>query len=163
MLPPQFPSAGLQPYARTVHRLEALALPPRNSSDNSAQTRMPGSLEQHRFYQEMLSAESLRGNFGPDWSEDELFSWMHPQRDERPPNYDHAEPRNRRDQANQQSVMRQNMDSLRQHIDSIRITRTTNTDVSPPEAPPPRRAWGMLLSVSACIFSSDFSFSLFSS
>ena len=70
-----------------------------------------------------------------DWSDDEFISWLFPTQDS-------AYPQSSRDPPSRRPTDRP------ANAETIRVTRTTDTTVSPPENSPPRRGWGGFFSFS---------------
>lgn len=99
------------------------------------------SYEQYRSAQEPdARADPAPSNVVIDWSDEDFISWLFHSQDQpqflSPPR---QPPRN----------------GLQSHPDVIRITRTTNTAVSPPDSSPPRRGWGMFLAFCPSIYYTD--------
>ncbi|KAF8912924.1 hypothetical protein CPB84DRAFT_1759882 [Gymnopilus junonius] len=103
-----------------------------SSSDGS---RPPWSTERRPPYlahsnRETLFSEDMSNNINIDWSDDDFISWLFPEQDS------HSLPP--RDLASQLPT------DPSANAETIRVTRTTNTTLSPAEHPPPRRGWARL-------------------
>lgn len=96
------------------------------STDSRLMT-SPSAIEQHRRHQEEMQLDAMASDAHIDWSDEQFISRLFLGQED-----DSAGPREP-----------QPIDS-QSNPETIRITRTTDTAVSPPEHSPPRRGWGML-------------------
>ncbi|KDR85263.1 hypothetical protein GALMADRAFT_234020 [Galerina marginata CBS 339.88] len=86
----------------------------------------------YRRYHEALQSDNMASNVNIDWSDEEFISWLFPAQDHPlQPSRDFPS-----------LVPQQN--NRPQNPDAVRITRTTDTAVSPPENSLPRRGWARL-------------------
>ncbi|KAF8167838.1 hypothetical protein B0H34DRAFT_683273 [Crassisporium funariophilum] len=122
--------------ARNPHTMRAF--------EQRQQTRFSNVSEQYRLYQEALREDhpgarrvgrwdDISSNSNIDWSDEDFVSWLFPAQDEYLHQYQDfaaAPPRH--------------PDQNQQRDDAIRVTRTTNTAISPAENLLPRRGWARL-------------------